>query len=1487
MAYLADTKGVVIKTFTGKDASEFRIFEAKFEAALIKKDLTHGLLSDDERALYEAKHMAAVKAATEAAKEGASWTTVTPKKGVAATPKKSGGGLQRTPSKGGSAVQQATMSGGGALTGGSALDLPEEMDFDWAEINTKVYGMLVDSTDDVALRLVLRFQRTKDGRAAWNALKLKYQRKGTTRRATLMAEISADRIGDEEDPAEYFLRLDHLAGLVEDDGGQEVTEEAKLGYALVALPPAYNMLVPVIDNLPEAEMTYDIVKKKIEVHYEWLVKTGQISKKGKDAALSAQAGGFKGRCHNCGQTGHLKRDCPNPKKGSGDKKETRKCYYCHKVGHIKEDCRKLKREQKEAANLAVESIEVSFMAMEPEPAVDATTSDACLLSSERRKEVASRTSLITAAVDSGCTRTLFKTSEGLFNLKPVQTGIEVANDQTMMATHSGSMTVVFTGAKGERLRATMHDVLVVPELQQNLLSVKKLTQAGASVTFGPDGGVIEIKGVKIPLRRDGGLYKVDATREQALVAVKKLTYADWHRRTGHRNPADIRRMGKMGVGIPEGLSPSGKCDTCEVAKHTHASFPGTAERTKGVLDLVHSDLLQAEVPSKGGANYAIGFTTDRGRWRMVYFMKHKHQALACLQRYVADMKALTGGLKLKRLRSDMGGEYLATQFEDWCKDQGIHHTTSGPHAPQQNGVAERSWRTVTEMTRCLRLDAGLGKEHWAELMNTAVYLINRMPTSSLGGDTPYHDLFGKHADLSHLRSIGCRAYAHVYDHERKKLDDKAWRGILLGYDDSSPSYRIYDPDLGKVRRTVHVTFDEDIFPAKQGQATEAEIPISDEPSTASKAKPDARVAAAPKPTSVGAAGQGETDPESKAECADQPATAQRRGEIEGDEIEGGDSDAAESEAKDEDGEHEAEAEASVGANRPWYWDRPPDGDLPSRASRHNVFCQDSGCKTRGPHLAHLTIEYAYSAAEQIMMDDPTSYEQAMRSPQAVEWKRAMQEEYDALMSAGTWSLVDLPAGANLINGLWVYKAKRNELGEIVRYKARYVADGSKQKFGLDFLETHASVAKFGSVRVVLAVSAVEDWELDNLDFTNAYLQSSMEGAVVYVRQPKGHVIHGADGKVKVCKLHKSLYGLKQAGRNWWMVIDKWLKEYGLTPSPADPCVYVMICAEDTLIIVLYVDDVILAGNSRALMDKFKQAIAKRFDVKDLGALRWILGMEVRRDRSRRTLEIHQTAYVDRVLERFGMTDCADIATPMSGDDLPRLSGDEGAADSRYMSAVGSMLYSGMVTRPDTAFHVQRLGRHMQASDDRHMLAAKRIMRYLKGTRELGIKYSGAGAGKLQLVGYCDADWAGDKETRRSTTAYIFMLAGACVSWASKLQPTVALSSAEAEYMAASSAAQEAIYLRRLLESLGHKQESPTIIYEDNQSCIAMADNPAQSQRIKHIDIKYHFVREKIQSGDIKLVYVQTERQLADLLTKALTREKLQKLRGRVLGYDKA
>jgi hypothetical protein len=522
--------------------------------------------------------------------------------------------------------------------------------------------------------------------------------------------------------------------------------------------------------------------------------------------------------------------------------------------------------------------------------------------------------------------------------------------------------------------------------------------------------------------------------------------------------------------------------------------------------------------------------------------------------------------------------------------------------------------------------------------------------------------------------------------------------------------------------------------------------------------------------------------------------------------------------------------------------------------------------------------------------EPSNFRQAMKTKQARNWLKSLFEEHNSLLDAEVYEEIpidQLPPGIRLLGGRTVFKLKRDKDGNIARFKSRIVVQGFTQQFGIDYTDTYAPVVPHDIVRVVLALATQHDWLLWHLDVKTAFCNAELSEEL-YMRAPEGLRKQTPDGKEIVWKLKKSLYGLKQSPRNWNNLLHQWLVDYGFKATGTDPCTYVRHASEsgeDGLIVVLvYVDDLVCGGPDLKSIEHFKESIMARFAMNDLGELEWLLGMQIKRDRTKRTMEITQTAFVEQLLERFDMQDCKAVGTPCD-QVLARVTDGSAGPSKQFMSLVGSELWLAMITHPEMSTAVQSFSRHLQATSEEHFAQAKRSLRYLQGVKHLGIKFSASSCGdKPELIGFSDADWGGDVDTRRSTTGYVFTLAGGPVSWSSRLQPTVALSSAEAEYMAVCTATQQALYLRSLLSELGFAQENPTIIFEDNQACIALSVNRITSKRSKHIAIKYHFIREKIENREIELKYISTEHQLADIMTKPLSKPRTLKLREMVRGY---
>lgn len=475
----------------------------------------------------------------------------------------------------------------------------------------------------------------------------------------------------------------------------------------------------------------------------------------------------------------------------------------------------------------------------------------------------------------------------------------------------------------------------------------------------------------------------------------------------------------------------------------------------------------------------------------------------------------------------------------------------------------------------------------------------------------------------------------------------------------------------------------------------------------------------------------------------------------------------------------------------------------------------------------------------------------------------MDVEIEAIKRNDTWELTELPEGGKKIGVKWVYKTKFNENGEVDKYKARLVVKGYSQQHGVDYTEVFAPVARMETIRLVVALAAQKGWAIYQLDVKSAFLYGELNEEV-FVEQPLGYVKKGYEHKVY--KLKKALYGLKQAPRAWYSRIEAYFLKEGFEKCDYEHTLFIKTGKEGKLLILsLYVDDLIFTGNDELMVSEFKSSMKHEFDMTDLGKMRYFLGLEILQNS--RGVFISQKKYALQVLQKFGMDGSNSVQNPI----VPgcKLVKDESGVkvDKIYFKQiVGSLMYL-TVTRPDVMFVVGLISRYMENPTELHLQVAKRVLRYLKGTLDFGIFYKKGG--NNELIAYTDSDYAGDLEDRKSTSGYVFLLSSGAVSWLSKKQPIVSLSTTEAEFIAAASCACQTVWLKRVLDNLGLKQGKTTIIQCDSSSAIKLSKNPVMHGRSKHIDVRFHFLRELTKAGTVELVYCSTQEQLADLMTKPL------------------
>lgn len=520
----------------------------------------------------------------------------------------------------------------------------------------------------------------------------------------------------------------------------------------------------------------------------------------------------------------------------------------------------------------------------------------------------------------------------------------------------------------------------------------------------------------------------------------------------------------------------------------------------------------------------------------------------------------------------------------------------------------------------------------------------------------------------------------------------------------------------------------------------------------------------------------------------------------------------------------------------------------------------------------LMDAYALMAQEDGLLDEPVSLDQALQQPDSAKWRKAADEELSSLRAHGVYELVKKPQGVQPLENKWVLKRKRGKDGSVERYKARLVAKGFRQREGIDYNEVFAPVARHVTLRVLLAIVATQDLELEQIDVKTAFLNGDLEEEI-YMKQPAGYNW----GENIVLKLKKALYGLKQAARAWNIRLTEVLKAHGFEVSLADPSFFMLRRGGRRSYILIYVDDGLIAGNKDDVEHIIK-IVEKEFELRRLGAAAFFLGMEIIRDRAMRQIILTQRKYVLTILEKMRMGDTKPRATPMECNaKISKEGGDWMEQQHVYAETVGMLMYLATCTRPDLAYSVGVLARFMARPRVEHWRRLKAVVQYLKGTAHLGLLY---GPEATEVEGYSDSDYAADVDTRRSTTGYVFCFSGGAISWNSKLQSTVAASSTEAEYMAESATTKEALWIKKLMAAFTEVQGAMQL-YCDNQGALALLKNPISHSRAKHIDVHHHFARERVERGEVSFQYCSTADMLADMFTKALPRPKFQEHRAKL------
>ncbi|MBW0538635.1 hypothetical protein O181_078350 [Austropuccinia psidii MF-1] len=789
---------------------------------------------------------------------------------------------------------------------------------------------------------------------------------------------------------------------------------------------------------------------------------------------------------------------------------------------------------------------------------------------------------------------------------------------------------------------------------------------------------------------------------------------------------------------------------------------------------------------------------------------------------------------LKKLISDRGGEFTNSHFKQLSDECGFIHAFSPAYTPEHNGFAKRANQTILEKAKCMLNASKLPNTYWAEAVSTATLLSNYTPTLSRHNHSPHMLWTNQSPKIKNLRVFGCQAFIMTPKENREwKLGPSGEEGILLGYENAS-SYRILQLLDKKVVISRHVWFNESIFPEpQQHYNNEGHLDV----------------------TWDAIEGQAMVDePHSPPECPLGPGGQELVDEVRTPGFHGA-APTSELELVDEIvPANEIATPSPIDAQV-----RPP-VRIKVIGPRHpTLVC--SNVDQRNILSYSRRAGALFTAAD----DTPKTFKAATGGDAKEVWSAAIDKELTSMEKLKVWDVIDLDPSYKLVGTTWVFKTKKNHLNQVVEYKARLCAQGFTQTAGVDFDKTYSPTGRLNSLRTLVAFAATNNLSFHQIDVRSAFLNAPLS-ETVYLSLPQG--LKGDKRKSCLC-LNKAIYGLRQAPLAWYERLTCWLLNVGFKACVLDPCVFHRK-GEHPLWLYVHVDDIALFGRE---VEGFKTEISGEFKVKDIGVADLMLGVKVTQGDGYITLD--QQHYTESLLELYGMGDSQPVSTPLIPNShlvpaTPEEVSEFNSLGISYRSAIGSLNYLSSATRPDLSFAVSCLSQLLDKPGIKHWQGFPHVLRYLNGSQDLGLSYGGKS--HCGVSAYSDADWGNCQTTRRSITGYLACFNQCLVIWKTRKQPTVSLSTAEAEYKSLCDLTLELLWLTQWCEESGILLGSkPIPVYKDNQGCIntANGDSNVNAKHMKHVDIQLHFVKEAVKTGRIRLQYTPSKDMLADFLTKSV------------------
>ncbi|GBN22002.1 Retrovirus-related Pol polyprotein from transposon TNT 1-94 [Araneus ventricosus] len=1119
-------------------------------------------------------------------------------------------------------------------------------------------------------------------------------------------------------------------------------------------------------------------------------------------------------------------------------KERRKCFICGTVGHIRKNCWKFKNANKMPTHQQRKP--PTFMQDELSNPAVFYASAYCTQSMD-----------IEFVIDSAATEHFVNDINLFTNFQKLSSSASMAEGTTNIL-GKGDVSLEIMDNSG-KVSLLLKNVLYAPQMVRNLISLRKFDLAHYSILVKNFKMIIRTPRnrlfLTVPLIDKFYVIKANVIKMQndsAAYISDKDGIELWHARFGHLNMQGLKDFSKSNnvYGLENLKGNVDKCDTCCLTKSSRASLPNIDKiRTQHVLELVHMDIWgPAPVKSLGGAEYFYSIIDDYSRYAVVYFLKHKNEAFECFKAYKQAMERLTNR-KIKRVRSDNGTEFSADYFEQYLINEGIKIERTNTYSPEMNGVAERYNRTIIEGVRALLHESKLPKTLWAELVNTQNYLRNRFPHKSLKGKAPLNVWSDKKFSVRHFKRIGCVAYVFIPKRYRNKLEPNAQKGIMMGYALNTLGYRIFFPQSGKITETKHVKFNESIL------GVDSNVQMKDNKFRMVDSFSDFELSSNKTPM---------PELSDKTECEwKRVCVTRQKGK-------------------------------SKGRIDVYYY---PESKVRLR-SKHEVkkYCESKGIdynpdnfdfspklilddnkpnaiETQSDDFSTDIEDISDSEAHLVDIKIPNNFKESQMVPERENWCNAMKEELEILKVRDVYEIVPRPKNKNVLGNKWVYTLKKDVTGKIKRYRARLVAQGFRQIEGIDYFDTFSPVINFTLVRLFIVILVtMKGWFCNHLDIKSAYLYAPLNEDI-FMEQPSGFVIDNEYNSV--FKLKKALYGLKQAGREWYSELNNTLIELGFQKLLTSNCIYVY---KSFVLLLVYVDDIAIFACNEQYMNEAIGLIKSKFDVKDLGKLSKFLGVEF--EMRNGNFIMHQKSYINKMRNIFGNIPNCKSLVPLSPGIAIYDNKEHDVLNVPYRNLIGSLSFLASRTRPDIMFAVNFLSQFNNNPSITHWNLICQVFHYVLNTSNYEINLSKSES--FALTAYTDASWAADNMDRKSISGYVIFLGDVPVSWSTSKQKCTALSSMEAEYIALSEAVKEIVWLNRIMNSCLFL-ELPVIkskIFCDNQSAICYSKNLMENQRTKHIDTRYFFVKEKLNAEEFDLLYVSGKKNVADIMTKALSYDKL-------------